>query len=277
MLMCNVGLTTSSFFKTNHKYGLQPISICNKTKLLLQLYLRYVRPNCPHGKQLIQPTDPLFITWNGDSDTSVGRKLTSFFEGKNDLHMTSTAIRGLMETTAEGALQRGEITMVQRASVSSLNGHSSAVVKNYYLKSRTAKDVENARAAVKSFAQPSDTENILLNRLQEINGDGKNDDDILFGENLNLPEYTEWGAEHPDYNKPVGSKARWTKTELSYIYKAAKDILRSYPDKTNIVARILIKIKSDPLAQPIFHSRHVLRSGRLRFGYQQIVDKLNID
>jgi hypothetical protein len=107
----------------------------------------------------------LFITWNGDSDTSVGRKLTSFFEGKNDLHMTSTAIRGLMETTAEEALLRGEITSVQRASVSSINGHSSAVVKNYYLKSRTAKDVENARAAVKAFAQPSGIENALLHEL----------------------------------------------------------------------------------------------------------------
>jgi hypothetical protein len=104
-----------------------------------------------------------------------------------------------------------------------------------------------------------------------------NDDSADLEDHLLGGYYADWGTEHPDYNKPVGSKATWSKGELSYICKAAKEMNRSNPRKTNIVARILLKIKSDPLALPLFHARHVLKSDRLRPGYKQIQDKLNID
>jgi len=206
--------------------------------------------------------------------------------------MTSTAIRGLMETTAEEALLRGDITATQRASVSSLNGHSSEVVKNYYLKVRTAKDVKNARDAVRAFDTPNDSTNShgntnnLCSHFEDLDehvdsNDMKNNDDSddvrrLFGENQ-LTEYADWGTEHLDYNKSLGSKAKWSQSELLYIFKAAKGMLKTNPSKTNIVARILSKIKSDPLALPVFHARHVLKSDRLRFGYTKIEEKLYID
>jgi len=291
-------LTTSSCFKTNYKYGFQPISVCDKTKQLLKLYLTYLRPKAAKGNRLTRPKSPLFITWNGDIDETIGRKVTSFFEDKNDLHMTSTAIRGLMETSAEEALLRGHITASQRASVSSINGHSSAVVKNYYLKIRARKDVQNARDAVRAFDTPiANTDNrdnsiIVGNHLENhyddmaidedesdanaINDDSADLEDHLLG-GYQITEYADWGTEHPDYNKPVGSKANWSKAELSYIRKSAKEMFTSNPRKTNIVARILLKIKSDPLALPLFHARHVLKSDRLRPGYNQIKDKLKID
>jgi hypothetical protein len=218
--------------------------------------------------------------------------VTSFFEDKNDLHMTSTAIRGLMETSAEEALHKGEITASQRASVSSINGHSSAVVKNYYLKIRARKDVQNARDAVRAFDTPiantGNRDNSIIegNHLENHYDDMAIDedesdvhainDDSADLEGYQITQYADWGTEHPDYNKPVGSKASWSKGELSYIRKSAKEMLTSNPRKTNIVARILLKIKSDPLALPLFHARHVLKSDRLRPGYNQIKDKLKI-
>jgi len=293
LLITDTGLTTSSCFKTNYKYGFQPISVCYKTKQLLKLYLTYLRPKAAKGYRLTRPKSPLFITWNGDIDENIGRKVTSFFEDKNDLHMTSTAIRGLMETSAEEALLRGHITASQRASVSSINGHSSAVVKDYYLKVRARKDVQNARDAVRAFDTPNahtsnrDNSNIVGDHLEnhyddmaidedESDVNAINDDSADLEDHL-LGGYAEWGTEHPDFNKPVGSKATWSKGELSYIRKAAKEMNRSNPRKSNIVARILLRIKSDPLALPIFHARHVLKSDRLRPGYKQIQDKLNID
>ena len=264
----------------------------------------YLRPKAAKGhRHLTQPTSSLFLTFDGDSDQKIGRKVTKFFEDKNDLHMTSTAIRGLFETTAEAALLRGDITASQRASVSSINGHSNAVVKNYYLKVRTAQDVQNARDAVRAFNTPNayivprDNANIVRYNLENhyddmvvdedvsdanaINDDSdanpmNNDEEHLLGANP-ITEYADWGTEHPDYNKPVGSKANWSKGELSYIHNAAKEMIRSNPRKTNIVARILLKIKADPKALPLFHARHVLKSVRLRPGYKQIEDKLNID
>ena len=293
VLIIGTGLTTSSCFKTNYKYGFQPISVCDKTKQLLKLYLTYLRPKAAKGYRLTRPKSPLFITWNGDIDEGIGRKVTSFFEDKNDLHMTSTAIRGLMETSAEEALLHGHITASQRASVSSINGHSSAVVKDYYLKVRARKDVQNARDAVRAFDTPiantsnRDNSNIVGDHLGSHYDDMAIDEDESDANAINndsadledhfLGGYAEWGTEHPDYNKPVGSKATWSKGELSYIRKAAKEMNRSNPRKSNIVARILLKIKSDPLALPIFHARHVLKSDRLRPGYKQIQDKLNID
>ena len=285
-------MTTSSCFKTNYKYGFQPISVCDKTKQLLKLYLTYLRPKAAKGYRLTRPKSPLFITWNGDIDETIGRKVTSFFEDKNDLHMTSTAIRGLMETSAEEALLRGHITASQRASVSSINGHSSAVVKNYYLKIRARKDVQNARDAVRAFDTPianiGNRDNSIIegNHLEnhyddmaidedESDANAINDDSADL-EGYKITQYADWGTEHPDYNKPVGSKASWSKGELSYIRKSAKEMLTSNPRKTNIVARILLKIKSDPLALPLFHARHVLKSDRLRPGYNQIKDKLKI-
>ena len=293
LLIIDTGLTTSSCFKTNYKYGFQPISVCDKTKQLLKLYLTYLRPKAAKDYRLTRPKSPLFITWNGDIDEGIGRKVTSFFEDKNDLHMTSTAIRGLMETSAEEALHKGDITASQRASVSSINGHSSAVVKNYYLKIRARKDVQNARDAVRAFDTPiantsnRDNSNIVGDHLGSHYDDMAIDEDESDANAINndsadledhfLGGYAEWGTEHPDYNKPVGSKATWSKGELTYILKAAKEMNRSNPRKSNIVARILLKIKSDPLALPIFHARHVLKSDRLRPGYKQIQDKLNID
>jgi hypothetical protein len=283
----------SSCFKTNYKYGFQPISLCDKTKRLLKLYLIYLRPKAAKDYRLTRPKSPLFITWDGDSDEKIGRKVTSFFEDKNDLHMTSTAIRSLMETSAEEALHKGEITASQRASVSSINGHSSAVVKNYYLKIRARKDVHNARDAVRAFDTPiaytGNRDNSIIegNHLENHYDDMAIDedesdvhainDDSADLEGYQITQYADWGTEHPDYNKPVGSKANWSKGELSYIRKSAKEMLTSNPRKTNIVARILLKIKSDPLALPLFHARHVLKSDRLRPGYNQIKDKLNID
>ncbi len=309
----NTGSTTSSCFKTNYKYGYQAISVCEETKKLLKLYLMYLRPKAAKGnRRLIQPKSKLFLTFDGDSDRKIGRKVTKFFEDKNGLHMTTTHIRSLFETTAEAALLRGDITASQRASVSSINGHSSAVVKDYYLKVRTAKDVQNARDAVRAFNTPNayigprGNENIIRNNLENhyddmvvdeddsdahaINDDSdantisddsdanaiNNDEEHLLG-GYQITEYADWGTEHPDYDKPVGSKANWSKGELSYIHNAAKEMIRSHPRKTNIVARILLKIKADPLAMPLFHARHVLKSDRLRPGYKQIEDKLNID
>jgi hypothetical protein len=318
----NTGSTTSSCFKTNYKYGYQAISVCEETKKLLKLYLMYLRPKATKGnRRLIQPKSKLFLTFDGDSDRKIGRKVTKFFEDKNGLHMTTTHIRSLFETTAEAALLRGDITASQRASVSSINGHSSAVVKDYYLKVRTAKDVQNARDAVRAFNTPNayivprGNENIVRNNLENhyddmvvdeddsdantinddsdantinddsdanaINDDSdtnaiNNDEEHLLG-GYQISEYADWGTEHPDYNKPVGSKANWSKGELSYIHNAAKEMIRSNPRKTNIVARILLKIKADPKALPLFHARHVLKSDRLRPGYKQIEDKLNID
>ncbi len=43
----------------------------------------------------------------------------------------------------------------------------------HYRKTFGAKDVENARAAVKAFAQPSGIENALLHQLQETNDNGQ--------------------------------------------------------------------------------------------------------
>ena len=95
----------------------------------------------------------LFVNSAGEKDTNIGRSVTYFFERTLNLHITTTAIRSLIETNAEDALQSNRITTKDRIAISNMNGHSSQTVRDYYLKHSTERNVTNA---VRAFSQLGD-------------------------------------------------------------------------------------------------------------------------
>ena len=92
----------------------------------------------------------LFVNSAGEKDTNIGRSVTYFFGRTLNLHITTTAIRSLIETNAEDALQSSRITTTDRIAISNMNGHSSQTVRDYYLKQSTERNVKNA---IRAFSQ----------------------------------------------------------------------------------------------------------------------------
>ncbi len=139
------GFAQSSVFKTNSKYGFQPVTMSTVSTELLQLYINSIRPSAATSS-VIGTSDPIFIKWQkGARGMDVGRAIVTFFIAEASIHITTTLIRSVVETVAETLLRQGKITMVQRKAIESVNGHSSATVQNFYLQEDRASDVHSGR------------------------------------------------------------------------------------------------------------------------------------
>jgi hypothetical protein len=147
------GHTMSTTFKTRAKYGYQPIIATELAIEILGVYVDVLRPvavrNFEPTKEQATVSDNLWLTFQGKPD-KVGRRVTDFFQRTMKLHVTTTAIRALVETEVRNAQLRGDIDAEGREAVHNVNGHTGAVVKDFYLRhDRTA----DARKAKESFAQ----------------------------------------------------------------------------------------------------------------------------
>jgi hypothetical protein len=128
----------SKVFKTQSKYGYQPVTAGELFLQIFSKYTRFIRP-----KILMRDLDFVFIELDGNQ-LDLGRKLTVFFEGAIGLHITSTTIRSLVETEVADLRLENKITDTQRNSIMTLNGHSSQVTQDYYVRHDREKDVGNA-------------------------------------------------------------------------------------------------------------------------------------
>jgi hypothetical protein len=128
----------SKIFKTQAKYGYQPVTAGEIFLQIFSKYTQFMRP-----KILMKDFDFVFIELDG-SQLDLGRKLTVFFEGAIGLHLTSTTIRSLVETEVADLRLDNKITDIQRNSIMSLNGHSSQVTQDYYVRQDRERDVGHA-------------------------------------------------------------------------------------------------------------------------------------
>lgn len=173
--------------------------------------------------------------------------------------------------------------------MSNINGHTGEVVRDYYVRQTRGADVEHARDA---FAQ-------LLDAAAPPAVDHQLDSGplppplpllplsvcplelVVSPTPPRLPSATDepnwmvraraqpidFGTQHPDYNSK-SVKAQWTEEELNYVGEWCTAALTNNPSTSNVVAKCRDHIMKDPAAWPIFHSIHVLDSGRLRNGYR---------
>jgi cobalamin biosynthesis protein CobT len=87
------------------------------------------------------------------------------------------------------------------------------------------------------------------------------------------PIVQDWGKDHPDY-KSTSSRAQWTAAEKHYVGTWCRAFKAEYPNIVNVVAKCLTHMRTDPVALRIFHKHHVLKSDRLRFGYESFEKEL---
>lgn len=231
------------------------------TKELVELYVRCIRPQVVRGAAPA-PQDPLWLKYGGAAEDSLGRKVVRFFKVKLGLHITTAAIRSLVETAMHEKYQDGEITQAQRESVQSINGHSSQVTQDYYVREDRAREVAQARSAFTVITQQVVPDEAADGRAPA--------QQPLFPRWAERDNYRaiQWGADHPDSGKPSCKKAQWTKDEITYIGDFCDKQLAINPQHATLVAACRKRILRDPDAYAIFHERHVLDVGRLRDGYR---------
>jgi hypothetical protein len=280
----------SKVFKTASKYGYQPVTAGEIFLKIFDIYLRFVRP-----RLLMGPIDFVFIELDG-SKIDMGRKLIAFFETKIGLHITSTTIRSLVETEVHELRQDQKISAKERDSIMNLNGHSSQVVKDYYIRHDREKDVGHAfnvfdlmnndlspsplppqQSTLSSFGALSEKRK----RVFAIS-DSESDADIfisplprniesviLSSDSLNQdPDDCAHQLVSPaSTSTPV--RVKWTEQEINYVGRWCAKTLKDNPaNRTNIVARCLAHIRSEPSVMSIFHKNHILNSSRLRHAYE---------
>ena len=140
------GYVFSSVFKTNARYGEQPVSFDHHiVQYLLKHYIQYFRP-----RTLFQPDDPLFIQFNG-AQYDIGRGVTRFFKKELRLDINTTLIRSFVETNMDRQLKSGNINALERGAVMNVNGHTSQVVQDYYLHEDRVADRTHSSAAFQKW------------------------------------------------------------------------------------------------------------------------------
>ena len=283
------GFIQTTKFKTQARWGFQPVTLSEESKELMTIYLRTFRPVAA-GPMPSQPTDALLLNFVGQPHYDIGKEVISFYVNCCNLHITPTRIRSIVETAAEEMFRAGEISLKTRKSVEAINGHTSATVQNYYLQMDRAADVHSARsffsqAALEPTPIPVPIQQSLHRRL-EVPDDS---DDGLCA--LRIPDtvsastngetsgwatregnkHLEWGTSHPEYQRLTVRKVKWSAQELQYIEEWIDNDVQG---DTNIqVSRCLAAIRLDPRAVHIFHSHHILNSSRLRNGFDSIIKK----
>lgn len=275
----------STQFKTNSKYGYQPVTVGHSSHFLLGLYLKHFRPQA--SKKQNPPSNSLWLRYNGKADVHMGRHLQAFYK-KKGLIINSTTIRALVETHMHTQQLQGNITAQERAAVSNINGHSGAVTKDYYIMEDRVSDVHHASRAFESTVNRS-----------SANSPGK---DAASGEQLladvNSPTAKpallspqkafnpltgpvvgaarrglvplEWGSAHPTPAHNV-RRATWTNDEIEYVGVWCRDFQLLHGEVQTVVSKCWDHLMRDrpPAAVAIFHPLHVLDSTRLRHGYRQ--------
>ena len=112
----------SSRFKTYSKYGYQIVSLAGNSLILFKIYISSARPYITTKLNILpQDSDPLFITATGTADKNISRHVTEFFR-ENNLHITTTALRSMVEMEMKDLYDRGQITSAEREAVANTSG-----------------------------------------------------------------------------------------------------------------------------------------------------------
>lgn len=155
--------------------------------------------------------------------------------------------------------REGFISEVEREAVRNINGHSSQIVDDFYLKLDRNADAHNGRLAFEKLLK---RDGIEYNAQQIDNPKWHFKDELT---------HAPWGTTHPSYEKLSGRNVRikWSDEELQYIKDWICKSNQVVVASANRVAKCLKHIQDDHKAYPIFHVNHVLTSARLRTGFEK--------
>lgn len=278
------GYANSTKFKTAQAFQYQSVTSSGVFDFLLRIYAMHVRTSVVPLEE--DPAAPLFLTYNGQPENRLGKRLTTFFKRTMELHVTTTAIRSLVETMTDEMYMKGKITKEGKESVQHINGHSSRITQDYYVRRDQANMVAQARDVFSTQAIDAHPHlrDLDFPRTEVLPRSPGHVEEVGWGQHQGCAsagwprndrlEAANWGTAHPDYQSG-GKKARWTAEEVEYIRRWCEHDNGGAMYSTNIAARCLAHIMRDSAALPIFHPNHVLDSARLRHGYRTYMKSIN--
>jgi len=247
------GFTVSEFFKTNARFGYQVILTDEILLRATSIYVESFRPVAIRNatkKILSTSHDFLWLTYEGDQHTQIGKYVTKLFAAY-DFHITTCDLRSLAETKSNDAMLSGKISPAHRNAITDLNGHSSQVTKDYYLKTDRIAESSFGR---EGFAQ-------MLGLQSEVVTD-----EATHWRDEGIDEDSKYGSAHPDKGNPITKRARWTREEINFIGHWIRGFIREHPKSTRVLSKLLDHIWKTPSCHSIFHPRHVLTTSRLKSG-----------
>lgn len=269
---------TTTKFKTNCKYGFQPVTVDSASYELLMVYLNTLRPQasrlCHDG-----PDEPLWLTYYGNAIGDAGKRVTRFFKRTLGLHISTTRIRSLVETEVHKLFKQGRVTQEQKMSVQNINGHSSEVTEAFYLMEQREEDVRCTKGVL-----TKDLDVLLDDLAKSMSAEDLREwaEDTVTTNHIPVPplplprnyhapappQPLNWGTQHPAFNCTTKT-AVWTDAEKQYVGTWCEDFRYRFPGASNAIAKCLQHIRGDPEAVAIFHKYHTDSSDRLRNGYRQ--------
>jgi len=148
--LLEVGHTLTSTFKTCATYNYQPVIVdFQVARELLLVYINTVRTL---DSNLCTESSPLWVSFEGNEmdSHSIGNLVQKFFVKECRLQLTSTLLRGLIESHAEERYRKGEISLAARQSVHTINGHSAETAKRFYVRTDRNWEVCHSRELFQS-------------------------------------------------------------------------------------------------------------------------------
>lgn len=175
---------------------------------------------------------------------------------------------------ADQRWREGSITSKARDSISAISGHSAETVKKYYLYRDRIQDVHHAQQLF-DLTEPltistSTQEEVTSATQEEVTSEATmvdQEEEPCEQQYVNRLRHTEYGINHPEYERVDPEKVQWTDAEIAYMASWKRTNVVTVEDQYRQVSRCLAAIREDPVAQKIFHEHHVLKSDRLRTGY----------
>ena len=272
------GHALSDEFKTASTYVYQPVTTSNISKVILKLYVGFVRP-----RTLLNSEDPLFLKQDGtpmDSQTMGSLVKHFFFKTIGDYNITTNSLRSMVETAMARMVEQNKLSSAHKDAVHSINGHSGEVAHNYYIMRNFDRAVATSNEAFQILhdenvsGQIGNQNEVLALQVDEDLQEFIND---LDGDLFPQPASSrQWGSDHPEgsiMREPSGvsrpcNKYIWSDEELNYMKSWAEN---NTNELQNRCARCLKYIMNDPSAIPIFHPHHIVNSARLQAGFDRAV------
>ena len=256
-----VGYALSDKFKTVGTYGLQPIIFSKLSYRIAMIYINHIRPLIAPDKASWEPNDYLWLDYNGNPETHIGRLITKYFRKKIKVNVTTTCFRSLYETESESLFDSGVISASQRASIRQIGGHTSGTVRQHYLKHNMNQNVDNARSVMNSLS-PADSSNSFPGCDDNLNSESIDFFPSVSNLTTNVMSKAPWGTLHSCY-KSDRHRIPWDVAEVEYLGKLALSLMREDSEKygKTLMSHCLKKIKNDLVAIPIFHENHILTTG----------------
>jgi hypothetical protein len=266
------GVVLSSEFKTQQKYGYQPVIARNITAKLLKVYLKTVRPKIL-GLNAVNH-DKLWINFNGSPVSSLSHKIIKFFKNHGHFHLTSNDIRSVIETAAKTLEDNGVITGEQRRAVQNVNGHTSKTTSDHYIRQDRTKDAKLSNKVFKHISAAQSTGQDDEDQSDEVDDDETREEfderEIL---SLNLVDQEEqaecWGSEHIHFKAKGRQRATWMDLEVQTIGDWCAERIQHCPALRSQIVKHCWKnftTVSKSKVMHIFHPIHIRDNARLSQG-----------